>query len=225
MYEMVGILSGISLGISLFVETSSWWLKSLCPENQMGRYISRTNIYLYGGRFFSLIFSSGIAVYIESGKTKSAVCFLIAASFLLASAFQAVTLNRGIFTQRIVRFLSHAMFLRDFEPQPTPQDIKREHRLALTTLFTSYIFGIGTGLPLLAATLFPQHRLSISYLGQIINSAGTLVLMFFVDQVLYRSMDGGTLRNDVVYYTYGRVAGFSLAALSFFIGWLFLRGQ
>ncbi len=48
--------------------------------------------------------------------------------------------------------------------------------------------------------------------------------MFFVDQVLYKSMDRGTLRNDVVYYTYGRVAGFSCAALSFFVIWLFLKG-
>lgn len=86
-----------------------------------------------------------------------------------------------------------------------------------STIFATVIFSVGSGLPLLLASIFIEYRLSMANLGQLINSFGTIALLFFVDQLLFQSLDKGMICVDIKTYTYGRICGFVLAASCYFI--------
>jgi hypothetical protein len=209
------IVAAFSLAISLLVETSSWWVRAQAPYGATGLYVSRSNIYLYGGRFFSLAFTSLIAFWIESGGTPIGVSLLLAGSLGFSAVFQILLLHNLRSISIVMRIVGWCLRLP--KPEIRPPDRSRPAKWALltATAASSLIFGIGLGAPLLAAVLVPEYRLSISYLGQIINSLGTLFVLLLVDQVLFASLDAGTLREDVLDYGRGRAIGFLLAGLVF----------
>ena len=214
MILFVELSVGVALIVALVIESSSWWIKALCPPNQMGAYISRTNIYLYGGRFFVLVFSSGVAFHVESGQSPGRVSILVGVSMLFAALAQAALLNHGPVGRLVLRWA--ARLLRLDGAFPSNDKVQRPWSpLSLPTLLSSLAFGLGTGVPLLIAALIPEFRLSISYIGQIINAAGTLIILFYVDQRLYRSMDQGVLMSEMSGYTAGRVIGFTISGIIF----------
>lgn len=213
------IAIAVSLAIALFMESSSWSVKALAPQDRVGLFISRANIYLYSARFFVLIFSSGLAFYIERNQPASDVAILISASLALAAILQLVLLTNNPIGRKVVRLIARCLFL-DISAAPLKE---RRHtgELGLTylTAMTAFVFGVGAGAPLLLASLLPDYRLSISYTGQIINSFGMLLLLFVVDQRLYKYMDQGNLHAYIDEFTWGRAWGFMLAALMFLFAW------
>jgi hypothetical protein len=216
MILLIEVAVAIALVSALLIESSSWWIKALCPPQQMGAYISRTNIYLYGGRFFVLVFSSGVAFYVESGQSPGRVAVLVGLSMLLAAVAQAVLLNHSSLGHFVLRLAARSLFLKGEFPT-NHRDLGLWSPLTVPTLWSSLAFGLGTGAPLLIAALLPDFRLSISYTGQIINSAGTLIILLYVDQRLYKAMDNGLLFSEMSGYTSGRVAGFAMAGLVFLV--------
>lgn len=216
------VLAPALLALSLFVETSSWWVRALSPNGSIGLYVSRSNIYLYGGRFFALAFTSVGAIWIESGATPDNIAQLVAVSLLIAVAFQALLLRSIIICNLMMRLIAFGLRLPRPQPISAPTGRTISKRLVLATAAASAIFGIGLGAPLLAAVLVPEYRLSVSYVGQIINSLGTLVILFLVDQMLFRSLDAGTLQQDVRDYSLGRLAGFTAAGVIFAISTFFV---
>ena len=214
-YTVVALVAAISIVISLFIETSAWWIKAFCPPNRIGHFVARTNIYLYGSRMFSLLFSSGIAACVEVGESRWMVALLISASFAVALVSQVLLINRSRTALRTIELLARMIMLKervqiDHGHAPVPNN-----RLTLATALGTYIFGLGVGLPLLLASLVPQHRLVISYSGQIINFAGSLTVIIYVDQTLFRSMDSGNIRDDVLAFTRGRKIGLFAISLTF----------
>ena len=220
-HVIVEYSAALSMAVALFIETSSWWIKSMCPERQMGRYISRTNIYLYTSRFFVVAFQSSIAFFIEAGESKKSVASILTLTFLFCGIIQFIILNKSKLTEYSTRYLAYAIGLRDTMPLRIPGALApRSRRIGYITCLISLVFGLGAGIPLMAAALFPAHRLSISYIGQVLNSLGTLLTLFYVDQALYRAMDQGHLMDDILGFTFGRIAGVLLAAACFLVVWL-----
>lgn len=66
--------------------------------------------------------------------------------------------------------------------------------------------------PYVVASLFPAHRMALGAIGQIINSLGTLILLFLVDPILYRLMDNDELSENLQAYSYGRAFGFLIGS-------------
>lgn len=85
-----------ALSISLFIETSSWWIRVVATKDNFGYYISRSNIYLYGGRFFSLVFGLFLAFQIENGLSPALISITLAISFLMAFLLQILLLSKKI---------------------------------------------------------------------------------------------------------------------------------
>lgn len=205
----------LMLASSLFIETSSWWVRAQAPPGSLGLFVSRSNIYLYGGRFFSLAFTSLTALWIETGGRPHEIALLLSVSFVISVGLQLVFLHSPRPARTVLSLI--AMVLRLPKPRfLSPNERRlRKPRLFAGTAISALIFGLGTGLPLIAAVLVPEYRLSVSYLGQIVNSIGTLVVLFLVDQLLFRSLDAGSLPDDVLDYSRGRMTGFMGAAAAF----------
>lgn len=215
MYTLIALVAAAAIVTSLFIETSAWWIKAFCPPHRIGHFVARTNVYLYGSRMFALVFSSGVAACVEVGAERWRVASLIAAGFLAALLIQTALINRSSIGLSTIEFLARVIGLKERVRIDHDQPLARNRSLTLATALGTFIFGLGTGVPLLLASLIPEHRLVISYSGQIINFAGSLIVIVYVDQTLFRSMDSGRIRDDVIAFTEGRRLGLFAVALSF----------
>ena len=205
-----------SLTLALLIETLSWWIRGKAPSNMLGIFVSRSNIFLYGGRLFTLIFTSIIAFSIETGNGLAEVMRDFAAAFLIATICHTLLLIPRFEDGRWMSLTLFLMRLPHVERPYTNILSSQRNPIILGTALASIIFAFGNGAPLILATIFPEFRLSISGIGQIINAAGTFLILFIVDQILFKSMDKGELLAAVRVYTIGRVAGLGASALLFF---------
>lgn len=208
----VGVLA---LTAGMFVETGCWWLRGLGPPKQLGLYISRSNILAYAMRAFLVFYNALISFFIEMGARPRTVALVLGISFVLAGLSQIMLASRSGITMVFLKGMTRLLRLPD--PEPLHARSKRVHdkRLFGLVSFSTTIFSLGMTLPLLVAVLVPQFRLSISYLGQIINIVGMIVVLFYIDQQLFSAMDKGTLLDDVTDYTYGRMFAFLLTGAAF----------
>lgn len=200
------------------VESSSWWIKSACTPRTIGLYVSRSNIYLYFGRFFALAYNALIAFGIENGAPAEQVAGTLAIGFAATCAAHLLLLRGGRITHLTVAVTARILLL----PKPVPHDSavhpRMERRIITATTIASLCFGIGISLPLLLAVFVPQYRMSLSYVGQTVNALGTIMLLFMVDQRLFRSLDEGDLAQTLPSYSMGRALAFGLSsALCFLI--------
>ncbi len=211
MNEVMAALVIISLAMSLFVETSTWWLRSEAQPGSIGFFVSRTNIFLYGGRFFALVFASAISFFVDRLIATPIIILVLALSFTISAISHGVLLGgRGI-THKVTKLFGRLLRL-SFTSKPGSSIKPREFRIISATALTSFVFAMGMSVPYVLASTFSEYRLTISNLGQILNSFGTLLLLFYVDQVLFAAIDNGTIKVKVVSYSRGRMIGFSAAA-------------
>jgi hypothetical protein len=204
-----------SLTVALLIETLSWWIRGKAPLDMFGTFVSRSNIFLYGGRLFALIFTSIIAFSIEMGNGLASVMRDLAAAFAIATLFHTLLLLPRFENGRWMRLALFLMHLPNVEKLPTKIKTSQRNYIISATALASMVFAIGNGSPLILATLVPEFRLSISGIGQIINAAGTFIILFIVDQIMFKSMDKGELISVVRIYTIGRIMGLGISALLF----------
>lgn len=204
----------IALAVSFFIETSSWWIRIYASANNVGQYISSSNIYLYGGRFFALVFSLLLAIEIESGSNSFNIAVLFCISFF-ASALLQIPLFHHKSRLFLIKNLSVLLSLPSSKFETFEENVSDEfeiNNLFTATLASTILFSIGISMPLFIASIFVENRLVISNLGQLINSFGMIILLFFVDKKLYSSLDNGYLFQTVQVYSLARFAAFAIVS-------------
>lgn len=198
------------IGICLFVETSSWVIRSFASrvsEEASGRFISRTNIYLYGGRLFSLLFSVCASFMVDKGSSASNITVFVAASIFFAALLHLLLIFENKIPFKIAGFLGL--------PVSTSREFFKLNNIKLfcNTAFSAIFFTFAMALPYAMGSLFSEMRMTISNIGQLINSLGTLLLLFIVDPILYGAMDRKELDKMVASYVFGRFFGFLVGAI------------
>lgn len=207
------IAASSAMMVSFIVESSTWWIRGACSPGMIGLYVSRSNIYQYCGRFFALSFNALIALSIENRASASYVTITLAAGFALTCIVHAALLLGGAPTRLTILILGKILFLPNqiiVEEKTKPE---RRWAITLPTGFATLCYCLGMALPLLLAVFVPQYRMSLSYTGQIVNAVGTFMLLFMVDQPMFRSLDNARLHRDLPSYTLGRICAFGIAAV------------
>ncbi|KAB2911169.1 MAG: DUF2837 family protein, partial [Dechloromonas sp.] len=139
----------------------------------------------------------------------------IYSTFLIAAVLHAILLFEGV-RMRAMSWISGALLLPKRGQVGKPVRVHDfTSRLFFMTLFTSVIFSLSLTAPILGAILVPEFRLSISYIGQVINFFGTIVVLFFVDQILFRAIDHQEVNDVIMSYVTGRLVGFFLIGILF----------
>lgn len=219
----VGWLDGILLltplvqAIAFLIETSSWLVRAQSIPSSLGLYVGRSNIFLYSARMFTLVFTVCLAFAVESGYHTQVILWIIAATFLLSALLHLVMIferSRG----HLMRAVSYALVLPS-----NPNVGSRVRRTDLTTrlfmmtLVTSVVFCISLTAPIIGAILLPEYRLSVSYIGQIINFFGTIIMLFYIDQRLFGAIDQGNIDQIIMSYVVGRFFSFILVGTIFLV--------
>lgn len=194
----------VSLAISSIIETSSWNVRSLAEQENTGFFIARTNLYLYGGRFFLLIFSGGMAYLVEVNSVTAEIANIIFLSYMLVVVTHALMINKTI-NEWIKKGCARLLKL-PYKFQK--KEVVRDQKLLGLVIISAGFFTCAVAAPFLLATKIPDFRMTISTVGQFLNSIGTLILLVFVDPILYKLMDKGRLSTAISSYIQGRMYGF-----------------
>ena len=209
-------LSAVGFSTSLLVETSSWHLRSLAKRDSHGLFNSRANIYLYGGRFFALTFMMLMSSFVDRNFTFIWVFRNIAICVTLAGIFQVSYVSVRSVRDYVDIFFFRVILYGIKEFNITEGVQKKDSKLFLKTLISTIILCIGVTSPYVVASRYPDARMTISTLGQIINAFGTVILLFWVEPHLYKKMDDDQLNLNLYSYFEGRALGLIVVSILLF---------
>ena len=216
---MIYIALIAAVAVSSTIETSSWNLRSLASRDNKGLFIARTNIYLYGGRFFLLAFSTGLAYLVDMSATAVEISFVIFLSYISAALVHTLLLSGNI-SNLLVKSCVRLLGLPN-------ENSRLQHvfsaKIFWFTSISAAFFCVAMTAPFIIATQFPEYRMTLSGVGQLINSFGTLILLFMVDPLLYKLLDKNILSSAIRSYTLGRLFGFFLGGLLALIPYLIIK--
>lgn len=206
------IAANFCISMCILVDTSTWWIRALSASGNMGRSVSRTNIYSYSGRFFAFTYMTSLSLLVDTGSTTREICMIVGTSLLIAVALHMLLLNRSRFSQSLLLRISRVLSL-DGEALEAGAEtaIPYARTISRSTAAASFFLCMALGAPYVLASLVPDFRLTIANIGQILNSIAMIFILFYVDQSLYRAWDENRLEAAVRSYNTGRLAGIGAA--------------
>lgn len=216
------ILVAIFLSLSLLVETSSWCVRAYAGAGNLGTFIARTNIYLYGGRFFAIGTQILIGYLVDRGALPIDTLWVFLFSFALASVVHMLVLAKSSLRLSFEKILLRLLFLKPhIEVREMTHLLNR--KLFLVTAIVSTFFSIALMAPLVLASAFPEYRLTLNNSGSLINFFGMILLLAYLDPLLYRALDDSTFNEKIESYIWGRITGFVICAVTLAIALLSLK--
>jgi hypothetical protein len=189
----------------------------MSTKSNHGLFNSRANVYLYGGRFFALLFMMILSLIVDKVPDFHRVLLFISISVSLAAIIQLLYWQSSVFFNAV----NHIIVFLLLKNIPNINYLKIYNKVNRTLLLNSWIatsilvFGVTS--PYILACIMPEIRMTISTFGQVINAVGTVILLFKVEPLLYRRMDKNDLHIHVFSYMKGRCFGLMLAASIFWL--------
>jgi hypothetical protein len=224
MIELITIIVAISaVTIAMIIDSTAWHIRALSRIEERGLFISRTNIFLYGGRFFSLLYMTSLSYLVDIRSTAKEIILISAVGFFFSSLANHMVLGlRGV-RKRFVETAAWALRLphRDHDIGVAhfrifSRDSLKSPLFVLSSLAT-FVFSMGISIPYVVASIFPEYRMTFNNLGQIINSLGMLLVLLVIDNRMYRDWDHGTILQSNEIYTSSRTCGLMMASLFYLV--------
>jgi hypothetical protein len=106
---------------------------------------------------------------------------------------------------------------------PAVTKISLNKPLFIATAVVSTFFAFALMAPLVLASAFPEYRLTLNNSGSLINFFGMLLLLAYLDPMLYKALDDGTFNEKIESYIWGRITGFMICAATLAIALLSLK--
>lgn len=211
------ILSSIGLSISLLVESSSWTLRAMSGKSNHGFFNSRASIYLYGGRFFSLLFMGVMSILADQQKDINLMTMFISISVTSAACTQIFYKKMPNFFHWINKIMTGLIFQKFDMKFDYKQSVIKDNSLKRNTTLATVVVIFGISSPYILAAFYPEIRMTISTLGQFITAIGTVLVLFNVDTALFKKMDKNNLKYYIFEYLEGRCMGLIFASIIFWV--------
>ncbi len=220
MIEVITIIVAIAaVTIAMIIDSTAWHIRALSRIEERGLFISRTNIFLYGGRFFSLLYMTSLSYLVDIGSSAKEIISISAIGFFFSSLSNHMVLGlRGV-RKRFVETAAWALRLphRSHDIGAAHFRIFSRHSLTnplfMLSSLATFIFSMGISIPYVIASTFPEYRMTFNNLGQIINSLGMLLVLIVIDNRMYRDWDHGTILQSNEIYTSSRTCGLMMASI------------
>ena len=210
-------LATLGFGVSLLVETTSWTLRAMSTKSNQGHFNARANIYLYGGRFFALLFMMILSLIVDHEADLHHVLFFISISVSFAAFIQLLYWNSSVFFKSVNYIIIFLLLKKMRYVHPIKNQDKIDRKLFLNSWVATSILIFGVTSPYILASIMPEIRMTIATFGQVINAIGTIILLFKVEPLLYRRMDKNDLHIHVFSYIKGRYFGLIFTSSIFWI--------
>jgi hypothetical protein len=189
----------------------------MSTKSNHGFFNARANVYLYGGRFFALLFMMILSLIVDRDPNFHHVLIFISISVSLAAIIQLLYWNSSTFFKCVNRVIIFLLLKKMPYVIPLKTHNKVDNTLFLNSWIATSILVFGVTSPYILACIMPEIRMTIATFGQVINAVGTVILLFKVEPLLYRRMDKNDLHVHVFSYIKGRCFGLMLAAGIFWL--------
>jgi hypothetical protein len=189
----------------------------MSTKTNHGFFNARANVYLYGGRFFALLFMMILSLIVDREPDFHHVLIFISISVSLAAIIHLLYWNSSIFFKCVNRIIIFLLLKKMLYVNPLKTQNKVDNTLFLNSWIATSILIFGVTSPYILACIMPEIRMTIATFGQVINAVGTVILLFKVEPLLYRRMDKNDLHIHVCSYIKGRCFGLVLAASIFLL--------
>ena len=189
----------------------------MSTKSNHGFFNARANVYLYGGRFFALLFMMILSLIVDREPNFHHVLIFISISVSLAAIIQLFYWNSSTFFKCINCIIIFLLLKKMPYVIPLKTHNKVDNTLFLNSWIATSILVFGVTSPYILACIMPEIRMTIATFGQVINAVGTVILLFKVEPLLYRRMDKNDLHIHVFSYIKGRCFGLMLAASIFWL--------
>lgn len=216
-FQFLLFIATLGFGISSLVETTSWTLRAMSNKSNHGFFNAKANIYLYGGRFFTLLFMMILSFIVDKETDLHHVLKFITISVSFAAFIQLLYWNSAFFFRAVNRVIIFLLLSKVAAVNSLTMPNRIYRHLLLKSWMATSILVFGVTSPYILASIYPDIKMTISTVGQAINAIGTVILLFNVEPLLYRRMDKNDLHIHVFSYIKGRCLGFILAASIFWI--------
>lgn len=189
---VIGIIS-FTMGITL--DSYSFLVKGYVSNENSRIVISYGNAIQYLSRIFLMITLLTITVNFEQLNNPEALNQIVFIGLSIGILFSLSQINKKgqILMTYVLKPLSY-FFFRSIE-----QEIKSSaSNIKLPNLFSRYsILAIVVNIlilsaiivPISLAIIFPDHRMLLTYLGQLFNFFSTAIVLLLVEPILFRQMD------------------------------------
>jgi hypothetical protein len=216
------ILIFLSIVINFFIETLSWYIKSISLPGNIAKSISISNMILYSSRIFNYLFITSISLYIDRDYNLN----LLIATLLLAM-FISFFLHYFFFTSKFCVIQLKKLIclicisntrLYNVVSKLSFKKLNRkilDGKVFFYTIISSFIFSSTLIIPYILTYYIPQYKLTIVSFGSIGNFLATIPLIFYVDYIMHTYMDKSILGDFLYSYILGRSLGFLLFAILF----------
>jgi hypothetical protein len=189
----------------------------MSTKSNHGFFNARANVYLYGGRFFALLFMMILSLIVDREPNFHHVLIFISISVSLAAIIHLLYWNSSTFFKCVNRVIIFLLLKKTPYVIPLKTHNKVDNTLFLNSWIATSILVFGVTSPYILACMMPEIRMTIATFGQVINAIGTVILLFKVEPLLYRRMDKNDLHIHVFSYMKGRCFGLMLAAGIFWL--------
>ena len=212
-----------ALSVAMIIDSTAWHIRALALSEERGVFISKTNIFLYGGRFFSLLYMTSLAYLVDIGGKAVELITVSALGFSISSAANHFVLGKRNNRKWFVETAAKALRLPPRKCNIDAQFFNvvsrstLNNRLFILSSSATLIFSMGISIPYVVASVFPEYRMTFNNLGQIINSIGMLMVLLAIDNKMYRDWDNGEIHESNEYYTSSRTVGLLLAAAIYWL--------
>jgi hypothetical protein len=189
----------------------------MSTKSNHGFFNARANVYLYGGRFFALLFMMILSLIVDREPDFHRMLIFISTSVSLAGIIHLLYLNSSAFFKLINRIIIFLLLKKIAYVNPLKAYNKVDDTLFLNSWIATSILVFGVTSPYILACIMPEIRMTIATFGQVINAVGTVILLFKVEPLLYRRMDKNDLHIHIFSYIKGRCFGLIFTAGIFWL--------
>lgn len=201
-----------SLATSYLIETSSWYLRVHSLPNNIGHFISKSNILLYLGRFFAILSQLLVSLFIDNGVgTAFVITIYFSASIFSVAVHYIIFFNLTV-RNKLISVLLFILRLPKNSLIDATLVATNDKKLILATTIVTSIFVLGMTLPMVLASMYPDLRLTMSNLGSGVNFFGMLLLLSYLDPILYRELDRGHLVLKIDSYISGKIIAYIVSS-------------
>lgn len=215
-------LAGLLLGLVFIVESGVWYVRSMATPEYRSKSIATSNIVMYATRIliagyqiilnFRIENGGGLKEVLQVTLIGMLVAFVGNTLFFYNNKIRAYFWNFFVIVFRKLNILAPGEYEGvSFAPSRSLRALwgKVLVASALSTIALVLVYIA----PQMFATFYPDYRLTLSSVGQVISFFGMVVTLFVLDPVLFKMHDDGRIQTGFAMYLMGRLLGLIAASL------------
>jgi hypothetical protein len=212
---LIDFALGMLLAMSVLSDLHGYYVKSSLQSERQAEVIALGNWIIYLARMMNVIFAMALAfVYELQMPIRLSVIFFV--GFLIALMGSLIYLR----SPSLERGLTALLGFLFYRPFASLRGIKYWRKVGfgvrvrwLSMMVSAAFVYIALFLPFVAARFYPEFRMTVVFIGQLMNFMSTAILLAYIEPRIMQGLDAKTPQDQMDGFISGRVMLVGLMAV------------